>query len=266
MPACHPWAPAGLPPSRRIDDELRRSHHRPASLNSLTKYPSIPTYHTLDPKNGGLLDGTVPFTGPVLATEKVDGCLTRTTRVSMADGSRKLIKDVAVGDEVLGMDEEGRVVPTPVVNVFNNGRAETWMKISGRRLGAGRGNSQFSITCTPNHRFWIASRDEYVAAEKLADGDEVTLLRSELDLTPCQRSVLLGKLLGDGTLAVRKGSRTAAVEWGHRVQDSAYVEWTLLGLGDMASSAINERTSGYGSTMVRARSSFHPVCETTSAT
>jgi hypothetical protein len=43
------------------------------ALNSMTKYPSIPTYHSLDPKNGGLLDGTVPFTGPVLATEKVDG-------------------------------------------------------------------------------------------------------------------------------------------------------------------------------------------------
>ncbi|GAB7038083.1 MULTISPECIES: RNA ligase family protein [Catenuloplanes] len=43
------------------------------ALNSMTKYPSIPTYHSLDPRNGGLLDETVPFTGPVLATEKVDG-------------------------------------------------------------------------------------------------------------------------------------------------------------------------------------------------
>ncbi|GAB7047603.1 RNA ligase family protein [Catenuloplanes indicus] len=43
------------------------------ALNSMTKYPSIPTYHSLDPRNGGLLDETVPFTGTVLATEKVDG-------------------------------------------------------------------------------------------------------------------------------------------------------------------------------------------------
>ncbi len=27
-----------------------------AKLNSLTKYPSIPTYHALDPKNGSLLE------------------------------------------------------------------------------------------------------------------------------------------------------------------------------------------------------------------
>jgi hypothetical protein len=40
------------------------------ALNSLTKYPSIPTYHTLDSADGGLLDETVPFTGAVIGTEK----------------------------------------------------------------------------------------------------------------------------------------------------------------------------------------------------
>lgn len=42
-------------------------------LNSATKYPSIPTYHELDPKNGGLLENAIPFDGDVLATEKIDG-------------------------------------------------------------------------------------------------------------------------------------------------------------------------------------------------
>lgn len=42
-------------------------------LNSLTKYPSIPTYHTLDPANGGLLETALDFDGPVIGTEKVDG-------------------------------------------------------------------------------------------------------------------------------------------------------------------------------------------------
>jgi hypothetical protein len=43
------------------------------ALNSATKYPSIPTYHTLDPKNGGLLEECLTFAGEVIATEKVDG-------------------------------------------------------------------------------------------------------------------------------------------------------------------------------------------------
>jgi RNA ligase-like protein len=46
-------------------------------LNSVTKYPSIPTYHELDPRNGGLLDTCVPFHGTVIGTEKVDGTNSR---------------------------------------------------------------------------------------------------------------------------------------------------------------------------------------------
>jgi hypothetical protein len=55
------------------------------ALNSLTKYPSIPTYHTLDPANGGLLDETVAFTGAVIGTEKVDG--TNSRIISLPDGN-----------------------------------------------------------------------------------------------------------------------------------------------------------------------------------
>jgi hypothetical protein len=42
-------------------------------LNSLTKYPSIPTHHKLDPRNGGLLEEPTVYEGPVIGTEKVDG-------------------------------------------------------------------------------------------------------------------------------------------------------------------------------------------------
>lgn len=44
-----------------------------AALNTATKYPSIPTYHALDPKNGGLLEQPTLFDGDVILTEKVDG-------------------------------------------------------------------------------------------------------------------------------------------------------------------------------------------------
>jgi hypothetical protein len=55
-------------------------------LNSMTKYPSIPTYHTLDPKNGNLIEGeTIAFPGTVLGTEKVDG--TNARIISLPDGN-----------------------------------------------------------------------------------------------------------------------------------------------------------------------------------
>lgn len=55
------------------------------ALNSLTKYPSISTYHELDPRNGGLLESVTAFPGPVIGTEKVDG--TNSRIVLLPDGS-----------------------------------------------------------------------------------------------------------------------------------------------------------------------------------
>ncbi len=56
-----------------------------AWLNTLTKYPSIPTYHEIDPKNGRLLPSTnIPADEPLLATEKIDG--TNARMVFLPDG------------------------------------------------------------------------------------------------------------------------------------------------------------------------------------
>lgn len=45
-------------------------------LNSMTKYPSIPTYHQLGEK-GRLTEGYLPFEGKIYGTEKVDGTNSR---------------------------------------------------------------------------------------------------------------------------------------------------------------------------------------------
>jgi hypothetical protein len=50
----------------------------------MTKYPSIPTYHTLGEK-GTLLEETVSFEGEVILTEKVDG--TNARIILLPDGS-----------------------------------------------------------------------------------------------------------------------------------------------------------------------------------
>lgn len=48
-------------------------------INSMTKYPSIPTYHDLDPKNGMLLDTHIEFPTDesIHLFEKIDGVNTR---------------------------------------------------------------------------------------------------------------------------------------------------------------------------------------------
>ena len=42
-------------------------------INSMTKYPSIPTYHKINPSNGKLGDPCIEFPGRVIGTEKIDG-------------------------------------------------------------------------------------------------------------------------------------------------------------------------------------------------
>ena len=54
------------------------------AINTMTKYPSIPTYHGLDPRNGSLTDQVTVFTGTVIGTEKVDGTNARV--ITLPDG------------------------------------------------------------------------------------------------------------------------------------------------------------------------------------
>src|SRR5689334_23221233 len=82
------------------------------ALNSLTKYPSIPTYHRLDPRNGNLVDPATAFAGPVIATEKVDG--TNSRIIVLPDGSY-----------VLGSREEllyakGDLIGNPAQGIVEN--------------------------------------------------------------------------------------------------------------------------------------------------
>src|SRR5687767_1954189 len=55
------------------------------AINSMTKYPSIPTYHALDPRDGSLLEETIPFSGMVIGTEKIDG--TNSRIILLPDGT-----------------------------------------------------------------------------------------------------------------------------------------------------------------------------------
>jgi hypothetical protein len=80
-----------------------------AALNSATKYPSIPTYHALDPKNGSLLEQPTIFESDVVLTEKVDGTNGRIVLLPDGDyfiGSREELlyaKGDRIGNPALGI-------------------------------------------------------------------------------------------------------------------------------------------------------------------
>ncbi len=83
-----------------------------AAFNSLTKYPSIPTYHPLDPeKRGVLMDPPVPFAGEVILTEKVDG--TNTRIVCLPDG------DFVIGSRGEFLHARGDLIHNPALGIVD---------------------------------------------------------------------------------------------------------------------------------------------------
>jgi tRNA-binding EMAP/Myf-like protein len=181
----------------------------------------------------------------VYVSEKIDGCIPSQALINMADGSKQFYRNVNVGDLVLGLDKTGELVPSRVLRKFNNGSAEKWLKIQGKRTGfAGRGNHFWSVTCSPRHCFWNPEMQDYTRADALKIGDAVLYLRTERQLTPVQEQVILGKLLGDGSLCVHE--QTATLHYCHSIKDQDYIYWTAQALGDLSSNTLQPRTSGYG--------------------
>ncbi|MEM8557069.1 MAG: RNA ligase family protein [Bacteroidota bacterium] len=84
-------------------------------LNTLTKYPSIPTYHALDPKNGKLLPVLTSFAGPVVLTEKIDGT---NTRIAALPGRTYLI-----GSRGEWLHARGDLIHNPALGIVDAVRA-----------------------------------------------------------------------------------------------------------------------------------------------
>ena len=83
------------------------------AVNSATKYPSIPTYHSLDASNGVLVEKPWNFEGAssVIVTEKIDGTNTR-------------IVTLPGGDYIIGSREElltfkGDRIPNPMLGIVD---------------------------------------------------------------------------------------------------------------------------------------------------
>jgi hypothetical protein len=110
------------------------------TLNTLTKYPSIPTFHALDPATGNLLDETVPFTGEIIGTEKVDG--TNARIISLPDGTYLLgsreellyAKGDLIGNPALGIVAELRPVAERLGAVADDAIRVHYLEVYGGKV------------------------------------------------------------------------------------------------------------------------------------
>lgn len=158
--------------------DLRTTNLR--ALNSLTKYPSIPTYHQLDPRNGSLLEEVTVFTGEVIGTEKVDG--TNARIVLLPDGTYVLgsrenllyASGDLIGDPAQGIVENLREVADGLspLHASVNAAVVFYLELYGGKIGGQ--SKQYTTHSTVGWRLfdvaYVKNLDERLAwpAERIS--------------------------------------------------------------------------------------------------
>jgi recombination protein RecA len=156
------------------------------------------------------------------------GCFSYGTRVTLADGSQEKIGKIVnqrLPVEVLATDPEtGGVSPRRVVNWFDNGNADEFLQFTVYKP-EGNGRAQFGVTA--NHL--IATPGGWKEAGDLFAGDRV-LMPLPHYLSPQQRQLVLGSLMGDGAVSPKRshsGGRgiKSRFRFGHGPKQTEYATW-----------------------------------------
>ena len=117
---------------------------RCAGIQENGKFPAIGSYVALN--------SVKSFVEPLTQ------CLHPDTRVRMADWSVKAIKDINIGDMVLGCDKEGHAKPVKVLNTYRNGLKPMY-QTSFRAVG--RSKEIRSFISTLDHKAMMIAYDFY---------------------------------------------------------------------------------------------------------
>jgi recombination protein RecA len=151
------------------------------------------------------------------------GCFQYNTRISMADGSTKKIGYLVnrkIKDKVLTYNfKTKKIEPKPIIGWFKNGRAEKFIQFVVEKC---EGNGGSSFACTPAHK--ILTPEGYREAKDIKVGDKVLIAVSDWEPSSLQKELILGGLLGDGSLRPVGSSKFQYRETHSKDQDE-YIKW-----------------------------------------
>ncbi|MEV8363247.1 polymorphic toxin-type HINT domain-containing protein [Streptomyces niveus] len=103
--------------------------------------------------------------GDSCATRIAPNSFTADTPVLLADGTRKPIKDIRVGDQVLATDPDtGESGPRPVTALIKGTGDKQLVDIT---LTAGKTST---LTATDGHPFWVPALGRWIEADELTNG------------------------------------------------------------------------------------------------
>lgn len=179
--------------------------------------------------------------------------IANTTSIYKSNGQLVKITSVKQGDMLLGLSN-GQLVESAVMSKTIQPPRSDWLKASGPRIGYKKGGSTFALTASPDQLIGMNK----IPLSKYTLGDDTEAIFNSLDLTKVQRSILLGILLGDGSLQKLPSiSGTHSLRWVHSSKQIDYLEWTIQALGGLAKRGSDGK-SGYGSVIHQASTLFHP--------
>jgi recombination protein RecA len=163
------------------------------------------------------------------------GCFSYGTRVQLADGTTQKIGSIVDQKrpvEVMSYDPAtDSIIPRKVINWFDNGNADHFLQFTVARSGR-NGGAQFAAT--PNHL--VRTPGGWREAGELAVGDRVLTAEPRL-LSEQQMQVILGSLLGDGTLSPHRRNRNGVrFRLSHGAAQHGYLDWKTSLLGNLSHS------------------------------
>ena len=151
------------------------------------------------------------------------GCFHGDTRVVLADGSTEKIGKVVnqrLPVEVMSMDPEtGEISPRRVVEWYDNGETDEWLQFE---VAAAGGSGVRKFACTPNHLIFTPDGERH--AGEIEVGEEVLTAVEHYDLREDQLKLIVGSLLGDGSLRVAS-DHNVAFRVGHGESQREYCQW-----------------------------------------
>jgi recombination protein RecA len=151
------------------------------------------------------------------------GCFHYDARVVLADGSTEKIGKIVnqrMPVEVMSMDPTtGDIAPRRVVEWYDNGETDEWLQFE---VEAGGGSGKRKFACTPNHMIFTPEGERQ--AWEIEEGDEVLVAVKQYELAEDQMKLIVGSLLGDGSLRYAS-THNAAFRVGHGEKQREYCEW-----------------------------------------
>ncbi len=169
----------------------------------------------------------------VVVTLKMDGeCFPAFTPILMADRTIKNISNIKVGDIVFGVDPNNNLVKSTVLNIFNNGQTNKWLKIYFQNPFT---NSKKYIICTENHKLFIDNI--YLEAKDAVVGSNFLHYIKYSEPSQIQKEILIGKLLGDGSFSSNKRH----IQYTHKLDHKEYSDFINLSLTDAYSNSLLDK-------------------------